>query len=617
MPTKINKVAVMGSGVMGSAIAAHFANVGIPSLLLDLPSKEAEDPNALAKAGLTSAVKSKPASFYVKEFSSLVELGNFDRDMERIKECDLILEVIVERMDIKKEFFKKIDGARKEGTIIASNTSGLSVNQMVAECSEDLRRHFVGMHFFNPPRYMKLLEIIPTTDTVKEVLDFMQDFGENVLGKGIVICKDTPNFIANRIGMYAIMGAMKIMVEDGYSIQEVDTFTGTNIGHAKSATFRTGDLVGLDTLVHVATNLYDSCPDDDERDMFVIPDFLKKLVDQGALGTKAKKGFYIKTEEKEIKHLDYTTGEYVSKQKLSFPCISQARAETSTAGKLKAMTGGKDRASEFLRKNFTDTFLYCAKRIGEIADSIVEIDNAMQWGFGWEIGPFGTWDIMGVGKTVESMKAAGKQIPECIASFLEQGNKTFYKTEDGADYYYDFSKQSYQLIQRSPNVVLLKNLKGQKKIIASNAGATLVDLGDDVACLEYHTKMNALGGEIMSMSKKAVDEVEKNFKGLVIANQGVHFSAGANLMIVLMSIMEEEWDEIDLFIRMFQRMTTSFRYSSKPVVAAPFNMVLAGGCEVCLHTDQLVASAESCIGPRNCFSGPWIRPLKTPLSFPS
>ncbi|MFH1762320.1 MAG: 3-hydroxyacyl-CoA dehydrogenase NAD-binding domain-containing protein [bacterium] len=593
---KIKKAAIMGSGVMGSAIAAHFANVGIPSLLLDLPAKEGNDPNAASNAGLKGALKAKPAPFYLLENASLIETGNFENDLEKIKECDLILEVIIELMPVKKELLKKLDKVRGWGSIVASNTSGLSVNEMVSECSEDLQKNFVGMHFFNPPRYLKLLEIIPTKQTRKEVIDFVSDFGENILGKGIVVCRDTPNFIANRIGMYSIMSSMKIMADAGYSVQEVDAFTGANIGHAKSATFRTADLVGLDTLVHVARNLYDSLPGDDERDIFRVPDFLQKLVDSKALGSKTGRGFYLKTAEKEIKHLDYKTGEYLSREKLTLASIGAARAEDTVTGKIKAMISGKDRASEFLCKNFYSVFIYCAKRLGEIAGTIVEIDNAMKWGFGWEIGPFGKWDILGVEKTVAKMRELGKSIPGNIEEFLKQGNKTFYKTEKGVDCYYDFREKSYKEIQRSPKVLILKNIKEQDKTISANSGASLIDLGDGIACLEFHSKMNAIGGEIISMARKAVEEVEKNYRGLVIANQGPHFSAGANIMLMLMAIMEEEWDEIDLIIRQFQKMTMGFRYSSKPVVAAPFGMALGGGCEVVLHADQVIAGAESYLG---------------------
>jgi len=596
MHRKIEKVGVMGSGVMGSAIAAHFANVGIDCLLLDLPPKEGDDPNALAKAGLVSAQKAKPAAFYLPAFSERIEIGNFDSDLERVKECDWLVEVIVERMDIKKSFLERLDKVRKPGTIVTSNTSGLSVNEMVSGCSEDMRKHFMGMHFFNPPRYLKLLEVIPTKDTDPEVVAFVSKFGEDILGKGVVLCKDTPNFIANRIGVYAMMSAMQLMVEDGYTVEEIDNFTGRNIGRQKSATFRTADLVGLDVLAHVANNLYEGLAEDDERDMFKIPEFLSKLIESGALGAKAKKGFYVKTPEREIKQLDIKTGEYVSQEKPRFSSIGAARNLATVPEKVKAIVGGKDKASEFLWKNFSAMFLYSAKRIPEIADTVVEIDNALKWGFGWTLGPFETWDALGVPETVARMKEEGRAIPDLITKFLEAGNESFYKSEKGVDSYYDFRDNAYKPIARDPRIVILKNKKEQAKTILSNSGATLIDLDDGIACLEFHTKMNAVGGEILSMSKQAVEEVEKNFEGLVIANQGDHFSAGANLMLILMAIMEEEWDEIDLVIRMFQRMTMGFRYSAKPVVAAPFGMTLGGGCEICLHVDQVTASAETYMG---------------------
>ena len=602
MTFKVNKAAILGSGVMGSAIAAHFANAGIASILLDLPpkagydSKEGGDPNALARAGLQNILKSKPAAFYRQDFASMIEIGNFDSDFEKIRDCDLILEVVVERMDIKKALFKRIDSVRKSGSLVLSNTSGLSIQTMAADCSEDMRFHFAGMHFFNPPRYLKLLEIIPGKETLPEVTSFLISFGEDTLGKGVVVCKDTPNFIANRIGIYGIMHAIRTMVEDGYTIQEVDAFMGPVVGNPKSAIFRTADIVGLDTLGHVSRNLWELCPEDDERDIFQMPDILKQLLDTGALGAKNGKGFYSKGKEKDIQHWDPKAGAYVEKQKLSFASIAAARNEETVQGRIRTLLMGKDRASHFIGKNFSATFLYCAKRLGEISDSLVDIDNAMKWGFGWELGPFEKWDLLGVADTVAKMQAAGASIPENISRFLEQGNKTFYKKEKGEDYYYDFRSSGYQPIIRNPKVTILSNLKRKNKPIASNSGASLIDLGDGVACLEFHSKMNAVGGEIMTMAKKAVEETEKNFRALVIANQGSHFSAGANIMLVLMSIMEEEWDEIDFTIRQFQKMNMLFRYSSKPVVAAPFGMTLGGGCEICLHADQVVASAESYMG---------------------
>jgi 3-hydroxyacyl-CoA dehydrogenase len=596
MTFKIKKVAVMGSGVMGSAIAAHFANAGIPSLLLDLPPKDGKDPNALAKAGLLNTVKAKPAAFYLPDLASLVEVGNFASDFEKIRECDLIVEVVVERMDIKKDLFKKIDAARKLGTVVVSNTSGLSINAMVAECSEDMRKHFLGMHFFNPPRYLKLLEIIPGKETLAEVIEFSRAFGEDILGKGTVICKDTPNFIANRIGIYAIMQAMRAVTEDGYSIQEVDSLMGPLIGNPKSAVFRTADVVGLDTMRHVSQNLWDNCPEDDEREIFKIPDMLNLLVNGGSLGAKTGKGFYAKEGKGEIKHWDIKSGAYVNKEKLAFASVSLARNEDTAAARIRIMLSSDDRASKFLWKNFSATFLYCAKRMGEISDSLVDIDNAMKWGFGWEIGPFGKWDLLGVPQTVAKMQAEGKIIPANIVRFLKDGNKSFYKNEKGVDFYYDFASNAYKPVVRNPRTILLSNLKRQNKVVATNPGASLIDLGDGIACLEFHTKMNAVGGDILTMARKAVEEVDKNFRGMVIANQGAHFSAGANIMFILMAIMEEEWEEIDFTIRQFQKMNMLFRYSAKPVVAAPFGMALGGGCEVCLHADQLVASAESYMG---------------------
>jgi 3-hydroxyacyl-CoA dehydrogenase len=597
MQRKIKRVAVLGSGVMGGAIAAHFTNVGIPCLLLDIPAGEGEDPNMISLTGYKNVQKAKPAAFYSKTFASRIQVGNFKDDLEKIADCDMIIEVVIEKMDIKKELFKKIDAVRKPSAIVATNTSGLSVNEMIADCSEDMKKHFIGMHFFNPPRYLKLLEIIPCKHTDPELTRFICDFGENVLGKGIVLCKDTPNFIANRIGSYAISKTIQIMLEDKYTIQEVDAFTGPNIGHPKSATFRTADIVGIDTLSHVSENLYHGLKDDDEKDIFMIPDFIRKMVESGVLGAKTKKGFYLKTEDKEIKFLDYTTGEYLSKEKLKFSSIAAARNQETVEGKIKAIIGAKDRGSEFLWKLISSTFLYCVKRMGEIADTLVNMDNAMQWGWGQQIGPFGKMDILGVSKSVERMKKEGMEIPQIIEDFLADGNGSFYKTENGIDYYYDFPSKSYKEIGRNAKILILKNIKDQNKTVVSNSGATLLDIGDGVACLEFHSKMNTVGPDIISLTKKALDEVDKNFRAMVIGNQHLMaFSAGANLMLLLMNIMEDEWDEVDFMIHTFQKVNMGLRYSPKPVVAAPHGLALGGGCEVTIHADYVVASAETYMG---------------------
>ncbi len=597
MQRTIKKVAVLGSGVMGSAIAAHFTNVGIPCLLLDIPAKEGDNPNAISQNGLANIKKSKPAAFYSKKFSSLIRVGNFKDDLDKIADCDLVIEAIVELMDIKKEVLKNIDTHRKPSTIVATNTSGLSINEMIADCSDDLKKNFLGMHFFNPPRYLKLLEIIPSAHTDPALMEFICSFGENVLGKGIVICKDTPNFIANRIGSYAVAKSIAVMQEGSYTIQEVDAFTGANIGHAKSATFRTADIVGIDIFAHVSEILYKGVADDDESDIFKIPDFMNTMISSGVLGSKTGKGFYFKTKEKEIRQFNYKTGEYLAKEKLQFKSIAAARSQETVAEKIRAMIGAKDRGSEFLWKLFSSTFLYCAKRMGEIADTLVEMDNAMQWGWGQQIGPFGKIDALGGSDCIEKMKKEDQVIPEIIEDFIAGGNKTFYKTEEGVDYYYDFRSKSYKEIEQSKKIIILKNIRDQNKVVMSNSGASLLDIGDGVACLEFHSKMNAIGPDIISMANKAVQEVDKNFRALVIGNQHLSaFSAGANLMLLLMAIMEQEWDEVDFIIRSFQKAHLNLRFSPIPVVAAPHGLTLGGGCEMTLHTDMVIANAETYTG---------------------
>jgi 3-hydroxyacyl-CoA dehydrogenase len=464
---------------------------------------------------------------------------------------------------------------------------------------------FLGVHFFNPPRYLRLLELIPIQETAPEVLQQMQDLGENILGKGTVICKDTPNFIANRIGMYSIMNTLQVMEEGKYSIQEVDTFTGTLIGHAGSATFRTADLVGLDTLVHVANNLYNSCTEDEERDVFKIPVFLEQLVKQGALGAKSGKGFFIKDKDRNILHLDYLNIEeekepqYLSKEKIKLESIGKAKKIEDLSERLEYLlwsSNPKDKVGDFLWNNFSALFLYSIRRMGEIADSLVDIDNGMKWGFGWQFGPFEKWDAIGVRRSVQRMEEEGTHIPQTLKVFLDQGHETFYKVEEGTDYFYDFATESYKEIIRDSKVVLLHHLKRGNNIILQNDGASLIDLGNGVACFEFHTKMNAVGQEIISMSQKVMEEVEQNWKGLVIANQGPHFCAGANLMMILMAILDGEWENLERIVKDFQDMNMRFRYSDVPVVAAPFGMTLGGGCEVCLHADQTLAHGETYMG---------------------
>ncbi len=600
MGYKVEKAAVLGAGVMGAAIAAHLANVGIPVLLLDIPPKEGDDRNAIARAGLEKALKAKPPAFYHKEFAELIEVGNFEDDMPRIKEADLIIEAIVENLQIKRSLFEKVDQHRRPGSIVATNTSGISINAIAEGRSEDFRKHFVGMHFFNPPRYMKLLEIIPGKDTLKEVVDFVAEFGEKVLGKGIVYAKDTPNFIANRIGVFGMMYTLRLMDELGLTIEEIDALTGKAVGRPKVATFKLADMVGIDVLYHVALNVYENAPNDEMRDYFNPPEWLKKMVENGWLGNKTGQGFYKKVKDESGKKqtlvIDPKTLEYRPAKKASFPSVEMAKTEEDVRKKLKIMCYGKDKGSLFTWKSIAAMLIYSANRIPEIADDIVQVDNAMKWGFNWELGPFEIWDAIGVRKSVERMEAEGMQVPAKVKEMLEAGAESFYKEEGTTVYYWDFESKSYKPIEEKPEVIVLSRLKKAGRVVKENADASLIDLGDGVACLEFHTKMNAIGAGILQMVDEALEEVRKNFDALVIANQGEHFSAGANLALLLMAIQEEEWEEIDYMVRAFQKATMSLKFFEKPVVAAPFNMTLGGGCEFCLHCDRIRAHAELYMG---------------------
>src|SRR5581483_1075287 len=614
MKRTINKVAVLGSGVMGAAIAAHFANAGVPVLLLDIAPKELTEEekakgltleskavrNRIATIGLNAAKKAKPAAFFVPEYADRVSIGNFDDDLSRVKDCDWIIEAIVENLAIKQQLLKRVDEHRAPKAIVSSNTSGISIRAMSEGLSPEFRRHFLGTHFFNPPRYMRLLELIPTADTDPDVTAFIADYSDRVLGKGIVYAKDTPNFIANRIGLFGAMHGISVMTKGGYIIEEVDKITGPAIGHAKSASFRTADLAGIDTFVHVANNLYQTATDDEWRDIYVVPDFLKKMVERGMLGNKTKGGFYKKTKsaegKDEILTIDINTLEYRPKAKINLPSLEMTKGIENTAERIKALTFGKDRVGAFLWETTSELLLYTARRIPEISDDILQIDNAMKWGFNWELGPFALWDALGLERTVERMREEGKEIPSNIARMLDGGNKSFYKKESGHTYYYDLQKGEYHKVPEQPGVIFLAALKDRNAVIKKNAGASLIDIGDGVACLEFHSKMNSIGGDTLQMMNFAIKEVAENFEGLVIGNHGENFSVGANLMLLLLEAQEQNWEEIDLMIRAFQNGTMSLRYSPKPVVVAPFGMTLGGGCEITLHADRVRASAETYIG---------------------
>lgn len=603
---QIKKAAVLGSGVMGSGIAAHLANIGIPVLLLDIvPPKLSEEEvakgltlestevrNKFAVNAIQQLVKHKPAPLTAKGNLSLVTPGNLEDDLAKLEEVDWIIEVVVENLDVKKALYEKIDAVRKEGTIITSNTSGISIEAMMEGRSADFQAHFLGTHFFNPPRYLKLLEVIPASTTKQEVVDFMVEFGEDTLGKGVVIAKDTPNFIANRIGTYGLLVTLREMEARGFSVGEVDSVTGTLIGRPKSATFRTLDVVGLDTFMHVAKNVYDQT-EGEEQAVFALPAFLQKMIENGWLGAKTKKGFYEK-QGKEIFEVDPKTLEFLPMKKLKTPSIEMAKQQRGLANRVQALVYAEDRTGEILWNVLAPTLLYSAELHGEIADDIVGIDNAMKWGFGWELGPFEVWDAIGVSQSVGKMKAEGKEIPAFVQQLLEKGYESFYKEEDHDLYYFD--GEGYKPVPVNEKVIDLKRYKRKNGVIKKNSGASLIDLGDGVALLEFHSQANAIGLDILQMINFAIDEVEKNYKGLVIGNQGRNFCVGANLGLILMEAQDDNIFELDFVVRTFQNAMLKIKYSTKPVVAAPFAMTLGGGAEVCLPAAHIQATTETYMG---------------------
>ncbi len=606
MIQQIKKAAVLGSGVMGSGIAAHLANIGIPTLLLDIVPRELTDAekakgltledkavrNRISESSRLKLLKQKPAPLTSKKNLALIEAGNFEDDMERLKDVDWIIEVVVENLNIKKQVFEKVDQYRKPGSIVSSNTSGISVEAMSEGRTEDFQKHFLGTHFFNPPRYLKLLEVIPTKNTNPEVLSFIKQFGEDVLGKGVVEAKDTPNFIANRIGTYGLLVTVQEMLKGGYSVGEVDSVTGPLIGRPKSATFRTLDVVGLDTFIHVANNVYEQV-EGKEKEVFEVPGFMKAMQEKGWLGSKSGQGFFFK-KGKEILELDPESLEYGPRKKLKTASVEMSKQEKGTARKMKALVYADDRAGRLLWNILSPALLYSAQLLGEIADDITAIDRAMKWGFGWELGPFESWDAIGVEKSVQKMKESGEEVPSWIKDMLEKGFTSFYKEEDGQQFFYHNGE--YKVIEENPKVINLKQLKKQKGVIKKNSGASLIDLGDGVALLEFHSQSNAIGLDIIQMINFAVDEVEKNYKGLVIGNQGKNFCVGANLGMILMEAQDDNIYELDMVVRHFQNAMMKIKYSSKPVVAAPFGMTLGGGAEVCLPAAHIQASSETYMG---------------------
>jgi 3-hydroxyacyl-CoA dehydrogenase len=607
MKPSIKKVAVLGSGVMGSRIACHFANIGIQVLLLDIPSPaaKADDQKSvkdkLVNDALAAAIKSNPSPVYTKDVVKLIATGNFDDDLSKINQCDWILEVVVERLDIKKQLYDRVEMYRKPGTIITSNTSGIPIHLMAEGRSVDFQKHFCGAHFFNPPRYLRLLEIIPTSLTDKWVIDFLMEYGDLFLGKTTVLCKDTPGFIANRIGIYGIMSLLQTMEKMGLSIDEVDALTGPIIGRPKSATFRTADVVGIDTMVHVANGLFENCPQDEAREVFNIPHWLKEINDRKWLGDKTGQGFFKKTKnasgEKEILTLDLKTMEYAPRKKPKFAILDAAKPIDDLHARLKMLCSSPDKVGDFYRAFHYKLFSYISHRVPEISDTVYSIDNAMMTGFGWEIGAFETWDLLGVEKTVAEMKKAGFTVATWVDEMLAKGQKTFYQVKDGKRFAYsplNGSMESVYAAGQENAFIVMKHFEGQT--VWKNSACRTYHIGEDVIGLEWYTKMGSIGGEVLEGIQKSISIAEEKFKGLVIANNGNNFSAGANVGMIFMLAIEQEYDELDMAIRMFQNTMMRARYSSVPVVVAPHALSLGGACELSLHADKVCAAAETYIG---------------------
>ncbi|MBB6637859.1 3-hydroxyacyl-CoA dehydrogenase/enoyl-CoA hydratase family protein [Cohnella thailandensis] len=608
----IRRAAVIGSGVMGSGIAAHLANSGIPCLLLDvapaqLTEEEAklgltlEHPsvrNRLANAAIAKMKKTNPAPLYAEEFAQRITPGNLEDDLPRIAEADWVIEVIVEKLEAKRQLFGRIEPYWRPGIVVSSNTSGISINEMAKERSEGFRGHFMGTHFFNPPRYMKLIEIIPGHDTDPELVKRMKAFCETKLGKGVVLAKDTPNFIANRIGTYGMLAVLREMAEKGYTVEEIDAATGPAMGRPKSASMRTLDLVGLDTFEHVVDNVRNNVADPAEQALFETPEAVRELVKGGRLGEKSGAGFYCKRKgadgKNEILALDPATMEYRPQRKPSAGSLEASKQAKGTRAKIQALLGGGDRYSELAWNVLKRTLLYSASKAYEIADSIEEIDKAMRWGFNWELGPFETWDAIGLVPSAKRMAAEGESLPEWVAAWIAEGHTSFYSQEQGVRSYAHEGR--WRKEEQRAEIVSLKGLKEQGRTIKGNGGASLIDLGDGVACLEFHSPNNAIGADILTMISQSVDEVRRNYEGLVIANEGRNFCVGANLMLLLMEAQEQEWEEIDGIIRQFQNAMLKLKRLEKPVVAAPHRMTLGGGVEACLPADLVVASPETYYG---------------------
>jgi len=613
MTRRIKKVAIVGSGIMGSGIACHFANIGVEVLLLDIVPKEINDKekakgatledkvvrNRLVNDALKTSLKSKPSPIYNQKFADRITTGNLEDDISKVTDADWILEVVVERLEVKKLVFEKLEKYRRPGTIISSNTSGIPIKFMNEGRSEDFQKHFAVTHFFNPPRYLKLFEVVPGPKCDQSVTDFLMMYGDKFLGKTAVLAKDTPAFIGNRIGIFGIMNLFHIVKEMGLTIEEVDKLTGPVIGRPKSATFRTIDVVGLDTLVHTANGVKDNCPEDEMRDQFVIPDFINKMMEKKWLGSKTKQGFYKMTKDangkKNILSLNLKTLEYREKKSAKFATLELTKTIDNVTDRFKVLVAGKDKAGEFYRKSFAAMFAYVQNRIPEISDEIYRIDDGLRAGFGWEHGPFQIWDAIGVAKGVEIMKDEGKQPATWVTEMLANGETSFYSVKEGATYYYDIPSKSQTKKPGQESFIILDNIRKSNEVW-KNAGVIIEDIGDGILNLEFQSKMNTIGGDVLVGINKAIDLAEKEHQGLVIGNQAANFSVGANIGMIFMMAVEQEYDELNSAIKYFQDTMMRMRYSSIPTISAPHGMTLGGGCEISLHADKIVAAAETYMG---------------------
>ncbi len=610
---RIKKIAIIGSGIMGSGIACHFANIGVDVLLLDIVPRALNDKekakgliledktvrNRLVNDALAAALKSKPSPIYHKKFANRITTGNLEDDIEKVATADWIMEVVVERLDIKQQVFENLEKYRTPGTLITSNTSGIPIKFMSEGRSDDFQKHFCGTHFFNPARYLKLFEIIPGPKTDTSVLEFLNGYGEQFLGKTSVVAKDTPAFIGNRIGIFGIQSLFHQVKELGLTIEEVDKLTGPVIGRPKSATFRTVDVVGLDTLVHVANGIYKNCPDDEAHELFKLPDFINTMMENNWLGSKTGQGFYKKTVsaegKKDILSLDLNTLEYRSKKRASFATLELTKTIDKVVDRFKVLVSGKDKAGDFYRKNFAAMFQYVSNRIPEITYKLHKIDDAMKAGFGWEHGPFQIWDAIGVEKGIKIMEAEGLKPAAWVNDMIASGNTSFYSIKEGATYAYNILKKTQEKIPGQDAFIILDNIRKSNEVF-KNSGVVIEDLGDGILNCEFQSKMNTIGGDVLAGLNKAIDLAERNYRGLIVGNQGANFSVGANIGMIFMMAVEQEYDELNMAIKYFQDTMMRMRYSSIPTISAPHGMSLGGACELSMHADKVVAAAETYIG---------------------